>query len=58
MSYQIVDGSGDKIGEPIPNLEDVPEWENDLSRTPRQIARANDGYIEDVVTGSIVYEAP
>lgn len=56
MTYTIRDQYGDSLGQ-VPNLEDSPEWDG-LLRSPKAIARDNDGYIEETASGRIVYEAP
>jgi len=57
MALLVLDGSGDTLGqiESLDELDKAPDWENALGRTVRQIANANDGYIEDE-DGSVVWD--
>lgn len=57
MALKVLDGSGDELGQigSLDELDKVPDWENALRRTVRQIADANDGYIEDA-DGNVVWD--
>jgi hypothetical protein len=52
---QVFDGEEELLG-PVDNITDIPEWENALQRTAKQIAIANRGYILDA-RGTTVYDS-
>jgi hypothetical protein len=53
--FMVYDGQGEELG-PSTNIDEIPEWENALQRTAKQIAKANAGYIEDL-DGKTVYDS-
>ena len=54
-SYIVYDGEGEELG-PSSDIDTIPDWENALQRTARQIAKQNSGYIEDL-DGKTVYDS-
>lgn len=54
-SFIVYDGQGEELG-PSANIDEIPEWENALQRTAKEIAKSNAGYIEDL-DGKLVYDS-
>lgn len=53
--YMVYDGEGEVLGDST-SIDEIPDWENALQRTAKQIAKDNRGYIEDL-DGKVVYDS-